>query len=66
MIAPILEDISNTENVKIYKLNVDDNQDIATEYEVMTIPSLISFKNGEVLKRIVGLSSKEEILELAE
>ena len=46
--------------VKVSKLNVDQNQEIATEYNVQSIPSLILFKNGNEVARTVGLSPKEK------
>lgn len=61
MLAPILEEI---ENVNIYKVNVDDEPDLAMEYGIMSIPCVISFKDGKEYKRSVGLSDKETILEL--
>ncbi len=61
MIAPILEEI---ENVNIFKVNVDDNEELAMKYGIMSIPCLISFKDGKEYKRSVGLKDKETILEL--
>lgn len=61
MLAPILEEI---EDVNIYKVNVDDEPDLAMEYGIMSIPCVISFKDGKEYKRSVGLSDKETILEL--
>ena len=46
------------------KINVDENSDIAVEYNVMSIPTLIIFKNGKEEKRLVGLRDKEELLSL--
>ena len=65
MMSPIIDKIAeeNSENVKICKLNVDEAQDIAMEYNVMSIPTLIIFKTGNVVDTMVGLQSKEDILE---
>ena len=49
---------------KVGKINVDENSDIAVEYNVMSIPTLIVFKNGKEEKRLVGLRDKEELLSL--
>jgi thioredoxin 1 len=61
-IAPALEELSNEHpNVKIVKLNVDENPDIATKYGIRSIPSLILFKGGEPLSQRVGAAPKTEI-----
>ncbi len=66
MIAPILEEIADEQvgRVKIAKLDVDDAPDTARQYEVMSIPTMILFKDGEPVKKIVGAKPKEAILEL--
>lgn len=61
MLAPILEEI---EGVNIYKVNVDENSDLAIQYGIMSIPCLISFKDGKEYKKSIGLVEKEKILEL--
>ena len=69
MIAPILEEIASEKagSLKIAKLNVDDNPGIARRFEVMSIPTLILFKDGEPAKRIVGARGKGQLLsDLAE
>ena len=56
MIAPALEEISNSlgDKVKIVKLNVDENPDTAAKYGIMSIPTLMLFKNGQLASRQVG------------
>lgn len=67
MIAPILEEIASTYSLKIFKLNVDDNPNAAREFGVMSIPTLIVFKDGSPVKRIVGAKPKGPLLnELSE
>ena len=61
MLAPRLEEI---DNVTIYKINVDENSEIARQYGIMSIPCLISFKDHKEYKRSIGLVEKEDILEL--
>ena len=62
IISPIVDELSNEiKDVKFVKLNVDESPDIASQYEVMGIPTLIMFKDGKEIRRIVGLRSKEEI-----
>ncbi len=66
MMSPIIEEIANNElgdNVKIGKINIDENQDLAIKYDIESIPTLILFKNGEIKKTMVGVSSKDEILD---
>ena len=67
-VAPIVSSISDETEGKalICKVNVDENQDLAAEFAVMSIPYLISFKNGEPYKRVVGAVSKSELLALLE
>ncbi len=64
-IAPIVEEIAveETDRLRIGKLNVDDNPDVARRFEVMSIPTLILFKDGQVLARIVGAKSKRQLLD---
>ena len=64
MIAPILSEIA-TENpgIKIAKLNVDENPDIAMRFNVMSIPTLLIFHQGEVRKRLVGAKGKGQLLQ---
>ena len=65
MIAPILEEIAGEQagKVKIAKLNVDDNPDVARRFEVMSIPTLIVFKDGQPVKRMVGAKGKGQLLQ---
>ena len=64
MIAPILEEIAaEQENIKIAKVNVDDSPDLAWRYEIMSIPALIVFENGEPAKKLIGAKPKGALLE---
>ncbi len=65
MLGPIVEDIAeeNTD-IKVCKVNIDENPDLASQYKIMSIPTLIVFKNGEVYKKSVGVQSKSEILDM--
>ena len=64
-IAPILEEIAEEqgEHVTVAKLNVDENPDVAMKYSVMSIPTLLVFRDGEVSKRLVGAKSKGALLQ---
>ena len=65
MQAPILEELAKEVNdVVIAKVDVDDNQDLAMKYRVMSIPTLIVFKNGEPVVSAVGMQSKETLKEM--
>jgi thioredoxin 1 len=63
MIAPALEEIAGTvgEKVKIVKLNVDENPATASKYGIMSIPTLMMFKNGELASRQVGAAPKAKL-----
>lgn len=65
MIAPILEEIAaeHGDKLSIAKLNVDDSPGAARNYQVMSIPTLIVFKDGEPVKRLVGAKGKGQLLE---
>ncbi len=62
MLAPIMDEIS--ENHKVYKVNVDQEEELAYQYGIMSIPCVIAFKDGKEFKRSVGLVDKETILEM--
>lgn len=61
MQGPIIEDIAKTMEgkIKVGKLNVDENPTTAQTYGVMSIPTLMIFKNGEVVKQMIGLQNKD-------
>ena len=61
MLAPVIDELAEeyAGKVKIGKLDVDENSDIAVRYGVMSIPTIILFKNGEVISKSVGLQDKE-------
>jgi thioredoxin 1 len=62
IIAPSLEELNDEiENLRVVKLNVDENQQTAAQYEVMSIPTLIVFKNGQPAKKIIGAMPKKRL-----
>jgi thioredoxin 1 len=63
MIAPALEEIAGSmgDSVKIVKLNVDENPATASKYGIMSIPTLMLFKNGELASRQVGAAPKQKL-----
>lgn len=68
MIAPIVDEIAGEYDgkVKVGKMNTDDNQQVPAKYGIMSIPTLMIFKNGEISDRIVGAQSKQAITEKLE
>jgi len=65
MIAPILEEIAEEYDgqLKVAKLDVDQNPQIATHFGIMSIPTMILFKDGEAVERLIGYMPKERLLE---
>lgn len=65
MMSPIIDEIAEElkESVKVGKINVDENQELAIKYDVMSIPTIIIFKNGMQVKTFLGVTDKNEILE---
>lgn len=68
MIAPVLEELDSAmgDKVKIVKLDVDENQETAAKFGVMSIPTLLIFKNGEVVDQVVGFQPKDALVGLLE
>ncbi len=65
MVLPIIEELSEElTDVKVGKVNVDEQPELAMTYKIMTIPTLMVFRNGEVADKAIGGMSKEEILEM--
>ncbi len=65
MIAPVLDELANEmgETAKIGKVNIDDHQDLAAQYGIRAIPTLLIFKGGQVAEQIVGMRSKKDLKE---
>jgi thioredoxin 1 len=63
MVGPVVEEIAKerADALKVVKLNVDENQQTAITYEVMSIPTLILFSNGEVAKKVIGAYPKRKL-----
>ncbi|MCA0969879.1 thioredoxin [Halobacillus litoralis] len=66
MIAPVLEELDDemSDQVKIVKLDVDENQETAGKFGVMSIPTLLLFKDGKVVDQVIGFQPKEALAEL--
>ncbi len=62
MLSPILEELA--EEYDVYKINVDNEEDLAYKYGIMSIPCIIAFKDGKEYKRSVGFIEKDKLLEM--
>ena len=65
VIAPTLEELAEErgEELRVVKLNVDENQMTSAQYDVMSIPTLIVFRNGEIAKKIIGALPKKRLID---
>ena len=63
IMSPVIDKIAeeNAETIKVGKVNVDENQELAMKYNVMSIPTILVFRNGTISKTFVGVTTKEEI-----
>ena len=67
MLLPTIEELAGElTDVKVYKVNVDEEGALAERYRIMTIPSLLVFKNGQVVTKSIGAKPKAEILQMLE
>ena len=67
MLSPIIEAVANeNEEIKVVKINVDNEQDLAIEYQVMSIPTIVVIKNGKETNRTVGVVDKNQIEKMVE
>jgi thioredoxin len=66
MMSPTVDSIADeyAGRAKVGKLNVDDNQNVASQYNIRGIPTLLLFKNGQILEQVVGATSKDNIVKL--
>ena len=66
MMSPVIDDIAKEleGTVKVGKVNVDNNQELAIKYDVMSIPTIMVFEKGNPIKTFVGVTDKQEILEV--
>ena len=62
VVAPVLEEIAaERDDLRIVKLNVDENQQTAANFEVLSIPTMILFRNGEVAKKVIGAYPRKKL-----
>ena len=65
MVAPVLDEIaSERSDLKVGKINVDEENELAEKFGVMSIPTLVAIKNGKIVRQAVGVRPKEQILDL--
>ena len=65
MLSPIIKEIADeVQGVKIGKVNVDEEPDLAMKYKIMSIPTVMVFKNGEVVNKAIGMQTKAALLQL--
>ena len=63
MVSPVVDSVaSEAEHIKVGKINVDEQQELAQQFNVMSIPTLVVIKNGKVVQRAVGARSKADIM----
>ncbi len=64
MMAPVIEEVSKeyADKLKVGKLDVDQNPETAQKYGIMSIPTLLVFKNGQVVKQLIGYRSKSDLV----
>ena len=64
MIAPIIDEIANDfkGQIKVTKVNVDDSQELAAQFNIMSIPTLLLFKGGKPVEQIIGALSKDQLV----
>lgn len=64
-LSPIIDDISEEHpEIKVCKVNIDQEQELSAQFDIMSVPTLLVIKNGKVVKQSVGLKSKNQIIEM--
>lgn len=67
MLGPIIDEIAEeATDFKVAKVNIDEQPELATKYQVMSVPTLVVIKNGEVVNRVTGVTPKQKILDMLE
>lgn len=61
MMHPIIDELIENNKIKVIKVNVDNHEEIARNYAIMSIPTLILFKNGEIVEKNIGFTPKETL-----
>lgn len=67
MLGPVIDEIAEeATDFKVGKVNIDEQPELATKYQVMSVPTLVVVKNGEVANRVTGVTPKQKILDMIE
>ena len=67
MVSPIVDEIAEeTDDIKVGKINIDDEPELASNFNVMSIPTLMVFKEGKIVNTVVGARPKKDIIKLLE
>jgi thioredoxin 1 len=68
VMAPVIDEITKElkDQAEVYKINVDSNSDLANQYQIMSIPTLMVFKNGKIVEQFVGAQGKQKLIEALE
>ena len=67
MLTPILEEVADAKpDVNIYNLDIDENEEIAKRYRIFSVPTLVAFKEGQMIDTLVGLNSFDEVMDFVE
>ena len=62
MLEPVLNEVAKVTDYKVIKVDVDQAGDLAVEYEIRSVPTIIVFKNGKLAERLTGFMTKDEIM----
>lgn len=60
--SPIIDELADEKEYEVYKVDVDENNDLASSYEIASIPTVVIFKDGKEVNRLQGLQNKENLL----
>ena len=65
MLSPIIDEIANeNKNIKVYKVNIDEETNLVNKFNIVSVPTILIFKNGEITRRASGFTGKDQILSM--
>ena len=65
MLSPIIDEIANeNKDIKVYKVNIDEETNLVNKINIVSVPTILIFKNGEITSRVSGLTDKNQILSM--